>query len=205
VVNKYYYPPNLPITAVKDELISAIKSHQVLIVAGETGSGKTTQLPKLCLAAQCVGQSKMIACTQPRRIAASSVAKRVSEELGDEGDIVGYRVRFVDRTSKNTKIKFLTDGLLLAEAAADRLLRKYDVIIVDEAHERSLNIDFLLGLLNKLKNDLNLKSLSLRQPWIRKNFLNFFRMLLLSLYLAKHFPLKSDTHHPIPIPPLIPQ
>ena len=150
MVNKYYFPPNLPITAVKDELIELIKQHQVLIVAGETGSGKTTQLPKLCLAAECVAETKMIACTQPRRIAAASVSKRVSDELGDEGDIVGYRVRFIDRTAKTTKIKFLTDGLLLAEAAADRSLGKYDVIIIDEAHERSLNIDFLLGFLKKL-------------------------------------------------------
>lgn len=151
MVNKFYFPENLPISLVKDELIELIKNHQVLIVAGETGSGKTTQLPKLCLAADCVGLRKVIACTQPRRIAASSVAKRVSEELGDDGpDLVGYRVRFIDKTQKSTKIKFLTDGLLLAEAAADPYLRSYDVIIIDEAHERSLNIDFLLGLLRKL-------------------------------------------------------
>lgn len=119
-------------------------------MAGETGSGKTTQLPKMCLEAG-LGRSQMIACTQPRRIAATSVAARVAAELGDaDMSLVSYRIRFTDHTKKTTRIKFLTDGMLLAEAASDRKLSRYDTIIIDEAHERSLNIDFLLGILKQL-------------------------------------------------------
>jgi ATP-dependent helicase HrpA len=142
--------PDLPITARVVDLANAIDAHQVVIVAGETGSGKTTQLPKICLAMG-RGAHGYIGCTQPRRIAASSVAARVAEELDTElGDVVGYTVRFNDRVRKDSWIKFMTDGILLAEMQGDPLLRAYDTIIVDEAHERSLNIDFLLGYLKQL-------------------------------------------------------
>jgi ATP-dependent helicase HrpA len=122
----------------------------VVVIAGETGSGKTTQLPKLCLAAG-RGAAGMIGCTQPRRIAARAVARRVAEELQvPVGGAVGYQVRFTDNVSEQTAIKFMTDGILLAEIQSDRWLSAYDTIIVDEAHERSLNIDFLLGYLKQL-------------------------------------------------------
>lgn len=144
------YPEELPITAHRAELVAAIRDNQVVIVAGEPGSGKTTQLPKLCIEAG-RGKRGRIGCTQPRRIAAISIASRVAEELGPEGaGLVGYKIRFRDETSRATRIKFMTDGILLAEAQHDRQLRAYDTIIVDEAHERSLNIDFLLGLLKQL-------------------------------------------------------
>ncbi|MEL6982432.1 MAG: DEAD/DEAH box helicase, partial [Actinomycetota bacterium] len=144
------FPPELPITDHHDELVAAIAEHQVLIVAGETGSGKSTQLPKLCLAAG-RGRNGLIGHTQPRRLAARSVAERVAEELGVEsGREVGYSFRFNDRVSPSTRIKLMTDGILLAELQRDRELRRYDTIIVDEAHERSLNIDFILGYLRQL-------------------------------------------------------
>jgi ATP-dependent helicase HrpA len=146
------YPPDLPITARREEIVRAIREHPVVVLAGETGSGKTTQLPKLCLEAG-RGVHGRIACTQPRRVAALSVSRRVAEELGVVwGREVGCKIRFDDRTSRQTVIKFLTDGMLLAEAQADRDLRAYDTVIVDEAHERSLNIDFLLGLLADLRH-----------------------------------------------------
>ncbi len=144
------FPENLPITARVIDIANAVDAHQVVIVAGETGSGKTTQLPKICLA---MGRSAdaYIGCTQPRRIAATSVAARVAEELETQlGDVVGYKVRFNDRIAKTSHIKFMTDGILLAEIQGDPMLRAYDTIIVDEAHERSLNIDFLLGFLKQL-------------------------------------------------------
>ena len=141
---------SLPIAAHADELVELIREHQVVVVAGETGSGKTTQLPKLCLLAG-RGAAGMVGCTQPRRIAARSVARRVAEELKVAvGGAVGYQVRFNDAISDATAIKFMTDGILLAEIQNDRWLSKYDTIIVDEAHERSLNIDFLLGYLRQL-------------------------------------------------------
>ena len=144
------FPPALPITASVIELANAIDGHQVVIVAGETGSGKTTQLPKICLAMG-RGAHGYIGCTQPRRIAATSVAARVAEELATElGDVVGYKIRFGDRIKPTSYIKFMTDGILLAEIHSDPLLRAYDTIIIDEAHERSLNIDFLLGFLKRL-------------------------------------------------------
>ena len=146
---KLFYPENLPITSHKIDIIKAIRKHQVVIISGDTGSGKTTQIAKMCLEA--FPENKLlIGCTQPRRIAASSVANRVSEELGKYGSIVGYKVRFQDRTSRATKIKFMTDGVLLAETRNDHDLLKYGVLIIDEAHERSLNIDFLLGYLKRL-------------------------------------------------------
>ena len=141
------YPPELPVSAAREEIARVIRDNQVVIVAGETGSGKTTQLPKICLE---LGREK-IGHTQPRRIAARSIAERISEELGVElGGLVGYQVRFDDRSSVNTRVKLMTDGVLLAELNRDRELRRYDTIILDEAHERSLTIDFLLGYLKQL-------------------------------------------------------
>jgi ATP-dependent helicase HrpA len=144
-----FYPDDLPVVSRKNEIISAIKKYPVVIVAGDTGSGKTTQLPKMCMEA--LGEnSLLIGCTQPRRIAAASVAARVAEELRESSALVGYKIRFHDKTSKTTKIKFMTDGILLAATRQDRDLSRYSVIIIDEAHERSLNIDFLLGYLKRL-------------------------------------------------------
>src|SRR6195952_2273201 len=144
------YDDNLPIAAKREEIKKLLAAHQVLIIAGETGSGKTTQLPKICLELG-RGQYGQIAHTQPRRIAARSVATRVAEELATPlGGLVGYQVRFEDQSDSNTLIKLMTDGILLAETQHDRFLERYDTIIVDEAHERSLNIDFLLGYLKTL-------------------------------------------------------
>ncbi|WP_233263177.1 ATP-dependent RNA helicase HrpA [Cognatiluteimonas profundi] len=141
---------SLPIATQADRIVALLGSHQVLIVAGETGSGKTTQLPKLCLAAG-RGAAGLIGCTQPRRIAARAVARRVAEELQVPlGGAVGFQVRFNDSVSEQTAIKFMTDGILLAEIQSDRWLSRYDTLIIDEAHERSLNIDFLLGYLKQL-------------------------------------------------------
>ncbi|CAK16673.1 ATP-dependent RNA helicase HrpA [Pseudomonas entomophila] len=144
------YDDSLPIAAKRDEIKKALAEHQVLVIAGETGSGKTTQLPKICLELG-RGSHGLIAHTQPRRIAARSVAARVAEELGTPlGALVGYQVRFEDQSDSNTLVKLMTDGILLAETQHDRFLERYDTIIVDEAHERSLNIDFLLGYLKTL-------------------------------------------------------
>jgi ATP-dependent helicase HrpA len=144
------YPEALPITSKKDDIVEAIRRHRVVVITGETGSGKTTQIPKMCLEAG-RGISAIIGCTQPRRVAAITVAHRIAEELGEEvGRSVGYQIRFDDRTGKNNYIKIMTDGILLNEAQNDPFLRHYDTIIVDEAHERSLNIDFVLGILRTL-------------------------------------------------------
>src|SRR5688572_20803381 len=144
------YPADLPVSQRRDDIAAAIRDHQVVIVAGETGSGKTTQLPKICLELG-RGTSGLIGHTQPRRIAARSVAERIASELGTTlGDLVGYQVRFMDKSSAASRIKLMTDGILLAELQRDRDLRRYDTIIIDEAHERSLNIDFLLGYLRRL-------------------------------------------------------
>ena len=144
------YPPELPVSQRKDEIAAAIRDHQVVIVAGETGSGKTTQLPKICLELG-RGVTGQIGHTQPRRIAARSVAERIAEELGTEvGAAVGYKVRFTDRSSDDTNVKVMTDGILLTEMQHDRQLLRYDTLIIDEAHERSLNIDFILGYLKQL-------------------------------------------------------
>ena len=144
------YPDELPVSERRQEILEAIQQHQVVIVAGETGSGKTTQLPKICLEAG-RGIDGLIGHTQPRRIAARSVATRIASELQTElGHAVGYKVRFSDRTRPESYIKLMTDGILLAESQADRFLNQYDTLIIDEAHERSLNIDFLLGYLRKL-------------------------------------------------------
>jgi ATP-dependent helicase HrpA len=144
------HPPALPITARRDDIVAAIRSNQVVVIAGETGSGKTTQIPKMCLEAG-LGVDARIGCTQPRRVAALSIARRVSEELGVTlGREVGCKIRFADQSSPETLIKFMTDGILLAETQGDRELLEYEAIIIDEAHERSLNIDFLLGHLKLL-------------------------------------------------------
>lgn len=141
------YPSELPITEWRERIVSAIRENQVVVITGETGSGKSTQIPKFCIEAG-RGRRGLIGITQPRRIAAITLAARVSEELGKDGPrLVGHKIRFQDRTAHTTRIKFMTDGILLAEAQKDRLFRAYDTIIVDEAHERSLNIDFLLGIL----------------------------------------------------------
>jgi ATP-dependent helicase HrpA len=152
------FPEGLPVSARRGEIMAAMDQHQVIIVCGETGSGKTTQLPKIALAlgrgklnAKPGDRARMIGHTQPRRIAASSVAKRIAEELKTPlGEVVGFKVRFQDRLSKNASVKLMTDGILLAETQTDPLLQAYDTIIIDEAHERSLNIDFLLGYLRQI-------------------------------------------------------
>ncbi|MFC0099945.1 ATP-dependent RNA helicase HrpA [Micromonospora marina] len=144
------YPPQLPVSERKDDIAAAIRDHQVVIVAGETGSGKTTQLPKICLELG-RGVTGLIGHTQPRRLAARTVADRIADELGTElGDVVGYKVRFTDQVGDNSLVKLMTDGILLAELQTDRMLRQYDTLIIDEAHERSLNIDFILGYLRQL-------------------------------------------------------
>jgi ATP-dependent helicase HrpA len=144
------YPPQLPVSARRDDLLKAIAENQVVIVAGETGSGKTTQLPKICLELG-RGVRGAIAHTQPRRLAARTVAERIAEELGVPlGEAVGYAVRFSNVSQRDTLVRLVTDGLLLAEIQHDRMLRRYDTVIIDEAHERSLNIDFLLGYLHRL-------------------------------------------------------
>ena len=161
------FPESLPVSAMRDEIMQAMARHQVIIVCGATGSGKTTQLPKMALAlgrgkravafegwgkpAYAPGQGKLIGHTQPRRIAASSVAKRIAEELNTPlGEVVGFKVRFQDRLSRDASVKLMTDGILLAETQTDPLLKAYDTLIIDEAHERSLNIDFLLGYLRQI-------------------------------------------------------
>ena len=152
------FPESLPVSGKREEIMAAIEKHQVVIVCGETGSGKTTQLPKIALAlgrgkcnAKPGQKGQLIGHTQPRRIAASSVAKRIAEELNTPlGDVVGFKVRFQDRLSRDASVKLMTDGILLAETQTDPLLKAYDTIIIDEAHERSLNIDFLLGYIRQI-------------------------------------------------------
>ena len=144
------YPEQLPVSARKDDIADAIRDHQVVIIAGETGSGKTTQIPKICLD---IGRGRrgLIGHTQPRRLAARTVAERIADELGQRiGESVGYAIRFDDQVGPQTAVKLMTDGILLAEMQHDRYLNAYDTIIIDEAHERSLNIDFLLGYLKQL-------------------------------------------------------
>jgi len=144
------YPPDLPVVQRRDDIAAAIAANQVIVLCGETGSGKTTQLPKICLELG-RGSRGMIGHTQPRRIAARTVSQRIASELETSlGQVVGYKVRFGDKTSPDTYIKLMTDGILLAETQSDRYLENYDTIIIDEAHERSLNIDFLLGYIKQL-------------------------------------------------------
>jgi ATP-dependent helicase HrpA len=153
------YPMELPVVARREEIARAIRENQVVIICGETGSGKTTQLPKICLDAG-RGIDRMIGHTQPRRIAARSVAMRIAQEMQTNlGHAVGYKIRFGDHVTDHTYIKLMTDGILLAEIQSDRLLRQYDTLIIDEAHERSLNIDFLIGYLRQIlpkRRDLKL-------------------------------------------------
>lgn len=171
------YPENLPVSQKKQEIADALREHQVVIIAGETGSGKTTQLPKICLELG-RGVKGMIAHTQPRRLAAVSVAHRIAEELKTvTGTVVGYKVRFSDRVSENTLIKLMTDGMLLAEIQQDKWLQHYDTLIIDEAHERSLNIDFLLGyvktlLLRRLDLKLIITSATIDLPRFSRHFQN---------------------------------
>ncbi len=158
-VPRVSYPPDLPITVRKDEIVATIRAHQVVVIAGETGSGKTTQLPKMCLEAG-LGIEARIGCTQPRRVAALSISRRIAEELNVAwGREVGCKIRFDDRSTPQTYLKLMTDGILLAEMQGDPDLSEYNAIIIDEAHERSLNIDFLLGHLKGLlarRHDLKL-------------------------------------------------
>ena len=147
------FPESLPVSGKRHDIMAAIRAHQVIIVCGETGSGKTTQLPKIALALgrgacnAAPGQKpRQIGHTQPRRIAASSVAKRIAEELNTPlGEVVGYKVRFTDRLQKGASVKLMTDGILLAETQSDPLLQAYDTLIIDEAHERSVNSDEMPG------------------------------------------------------------
>ena len=161
VLPEIEFPETLPVSARRQDIAEAIQNHPVVVVCGETGSGKTTQLPKILLAmgygklgkenAPPGQRGRLIGHTQPRRIAASSVAKRIAEELKTPlGEVVGYKVRFQDRLSKGASVKLMTDGILLAETQTDPLLKAYDAIVIDEAHERSLNIDFLLGYLRQI-------------------------------------------------------
>ncbi|SFM54751.1 ATP-dependent RNA helicase HrpA [Marinobacter zhejiangensis] len=144
------FPEGLPVSGRVEDISAALEQHQVIIVAGETGSGKTTQIPKLCMNMG-LGVRGLIGHTQPRRIAARSVAARIAEELGQElGDQIGYQIRFTDTTSESSRVKVMTDGILLAEIQNDRFLDRYDTLIIDEAHERSLNIDFILGYLKQM-------------------------------------------------------
>src|SRR5713101_3502949 len=144
------YPAELPVSQRRDEIAQVIRDHQVVIIAGETGSGKTTQLPKICLELG-RGVDGQIGHTQPRRLAARTVAERIAQELGTElGTSVGYKVRFADTSGDDTLVKLMTDGILLAELQRDRQLLSYDTLIIDEAHERSLNVDFILGYLKRL-------------------------------------------------------
>ncbi|MBU3739219.1 MAG: DEAD/DEAH box helicase, partial [Rhodoferax sp.] len=151
------FPESLPVSARREDIMAAMTAHPVVIVCGETGSGKTTQLPKIALALgrgrlnAPPGRGRLIGHTQPRRIAASSVARRIAEELRTPlGEVVGYKVRFQDRLGAGASVKLMTDGILLAETQTDPLLSAYDTLIIDEAHERSLNIDFLLGYLRQI-------------------------------------------------------
>lgn len=165
------YPPELPITTRKDEIVRVLREHSVLVLAGETGSGKTTQIPKMCLEALATAPRRnpnrplLIGCTQPRRVAALSIARRLAQELGVQyGQEVGSKIRFNDVTSRATQVKVMTDGILLAEMQGDPELRQYDCIIIDEAHERSLNIDFLLGHLKLLVLGDSTQGVSARRP-----------------------------------------
>ena len=152
--------PDLPISRRRNDILAAMREHQVIVVVGETGSGKTTQLPKMAM--ELAGEVRgRVGCTQPRRLAAASVSRRVAEELNcDLGGLVGYQVRFEEKAGPDTRLKFMTDGILLAETQHDPDLRQYHTLILDEAHERSLNIDFLLGYLRELINTVDRSELS---------------------------------------------
>ncbi|MDH3354393.1 MAG: DEAD/DEAH box helicase, partial [Chromatiales bacterium] len=170
------YPEELPVSGKRVSIAAAIEENQVVVIAGETGSGKTTQIPKICLELG-RGITGLIGHTQPRRIAARSVAARLAEELQSPlGEAVGYKIRFNDETSSRSYIKIMTDGILLAELQQDRWLNQYDTIIIDEAHERSLNIDFLLGVLKKLLGKRrDLKVIITSATINTQRFADFFR------------------------------
>ena len=157
---RFEYPSELPVSAARDEIAEAVKSSQVVIVSGQTGSGKTTQLPKILLELGRGSHGRQIVHTQPRRLAARTVAERIASEMGVKlGEEVGYQVRFTDESSPKTRLRVVTDGILLAQIQRDPKLMQYDTIVIDEAHERSLNIDFLLGYLTALlpkRRDLKL-------------------------------------------------
>ena len=180
LVPKIVFPEALPVSQRAEEIGRLIVNHQVVVLAGETGSGKTTQLPKICLSIG-RGLRGLIGHTQPRRLAARTVAARIAEELNTSlGDRVGYQVRFNDQSSDNTLVKLMTDGILLAEIQNDPMLSRYDTIIIDEAHERSLNIDFLLGYLKQLlpkRPDLKLIITSATLIWcVSLNILTMHRL-----------------------------
>ena len=157
---RFEYPKELPVSAAKDQIAQAVRTSQVVIVSGQTGSGKTTQLPKILLELGRGSHGHQIVHTQPRRLAARTVAERIASEMGVRlGDEIGYQVRFTDESSPKTRLRVVTDGILLAQIQRDPQLSRYDTIIIDEAHERSLNIDFLLGYLTALlprRRDLKL-------------------------------------------------
>ena len=191
------YPEHLPISGRRADIVKALLEHQVVVIAGDTGSGKTTQLPKLFHDAG-RGRQGIIGCTQPRRIAAISVADRVREELVGQ-DIVGYKIRFHDRTGKDTKIKFMTDGILLAETRSDRKLFQYDTIIIDEAHERSLNIDFLLGYLHQLlEARKDLKMIISSATIDTEKFSHHFGNARIIEVSGRTYPITYRYHTPVP-------
>lgn len=194
------YPYELPITRERQEIVRAIRENRVVIVCGETGCGKSTQLPKMCLEAG-RGLAGKIACTQPRRIAAMTIAQRISEELDQPlGKIVGYKIRFQDRTSPQAYIKILTDGMLLAETQGDRLLTEYDTIIIDEAHERSLNIDFLIGLGRRLlEKRPELKMLITSATLEVEKFLKAFANPPLFTVSGRLYPVEVSYFEPEPV------
>ena len=173
---KIQYPQELPITHYRSEILKALSKNNIIVVCGETGSGKTTQLPKMALECGCGANGRKIACTQPRRVAATAVAERVAKELETEtGKDVGYQHRFDKKISDETKIKFMTDGVLLSETLHDPLLEQYDAIIIDEAHERTLNIDFLLGILKRISTKRkNLKIIISSATLDTEKFSKFF-------------------------------
>jgi ATP-dependent helicase HrpA len=189
------YDQALPIVARREEIIAAIIKHQVVVISGETGSGKTTQIPKMCMQAG-RGVRGLIGCTQPRRIAAQAMADRVAEELNSPlGDVVGYQVRFREKLNKDGIIKFMTDGILLAETTHDRNLNAYDTLIIDEAHERSLNIDFLLGYLKRLlgrRPDLRIVITSATID--TEKFSNHFNLAPIIEVSGRSYPVEVEYH-----------
>ena len=195
---KISFPESLPVSRKRAEIRKAMEKHQVVIVCGDTGSGKTTQLPKIALEMGRGRKGKRIGCTQPRRIAATSVAKRVAEELQVElGQEVGYQIRFEDRTARDTTVvKFMTDGILLAETRGDQNLRQYDTLIIDEAHERSLNIDFILGYLHRLlPNRPDLKVVISSATLDAETFADFFDDTAIIEVEGRAFPVE-DVYQP---------
>ena len=195
---KITFPESLPVSRKRDDIRAAMERHQVVVVCGDTGSGKTTQLPKIALEMGRGTDGKRIGCTQPRRIAATSVARRVADELQVEiGAEVGYQIRFEDKTTRDlTTVKFMTDGILLAETRGDQNLRQYDTLIIDEAHERSLNIDFILGYLHRLlpkRPDLNVVISSATLD--AETFANFFTDTAIIQVEGRAFPVE-DVYQP---------